>query len=127
MAVFNPTDFVRAHLAAGTSEKDIRRVLEEQHSIHPEVSRRLIRDIKATDPEILASRQQVRTAVRRSEKKSWFWTVLIGVGICVLGIAITAIAYAMTESGGTFIVAGGAILLGLLTILKGVWHFIRWW
>ena len=127
MTVLNPNDFVLEQMAAGTAEKDIRKELEDNHGTLSVVGRRLIEEVKATNPEVMERRQQRLKAIRGGEKGSWLWTVLIGVGLCVLGIGITAITHAMAGPGGTFFVAYGAILIGLLTILKGIWHFIRWW
>ena len=127
MTVFNPKDFVLEHLAAGTAEKDIRKELEDNHGTLSAVGRRLIKEVKATNPEVMERRQQRLKAIRGKEKGSWLWTVLIGVGLCVLGIGVTAITHAIAGPGGTFFVAGGAIIIGLLTILKGIWHLIRWW
>ena len=53
MAVFDPTQFVLEQLAAGASEKDIRNYLSENHALLPDVSRRLIREVKLRNPEIM--------------------------------------------------------------------------
>ena len=87
MTVFNPNEFVREHLAAGTAEKDIRKELENNHGLPSAVGRMLIEEVKATNPEVLELRRQRLKAMRSKEKGSWLWTVLIGVGLCALGIA----------------------------------------
>ena len=53
MTVFNPNDFVREHLAAGTAENDMRKELEDNHGILSAVGRRLIEEVKATNPEVM--------------------------------------------------------------------------
>ena len=53
MTAFNPNEFVREHLAAGTAEKDIRKELENNHGLPSAVGRMLIEEVKATNPEVL--------------------------------------------------------------------------
>ena len=127
MAVFNPIDFVLEHMVNGTSEKEIRRILSESHGMNPDAARSLISQVKASHPQAMALRQDVLKDIRRGEKKTWFLPVIIGSGLVALGVIITAITYAMAGPGGTFIVASGLALTGVLTILRGLWHLIRWW
>ena len=129
MAVFNPEEFIREHLIAGTNEGDIRTELNEKHRLSSDVSRRLIEQVKANNPEIAGLRQQQRRVMRQHERKSSPITVIIGIGVLALGVVILVAVWDSLGSGGGFVgtMAGFLVLAGLGTILKGVWHLIRWW
>ena len=126
MAVFNPMNFIREQLSAGASEQDIQDELRN-HAILSDVSTVLIRQVKESEPEVMALRAQSQKDIRRGERKTWFLPVGIGVGLITLGVAISAISYSMAGAGGTYIVASGLMLVGVLSVLKGTWHLIRWW
>ena len=51
-------------------------------------------------------------------------TMLIGAGICIIGIAITAGTHeaAVSAGGGKYVIAGGAIIGGAWVFLKGLWR-----
>ena len=68
-----------------------------------------------------------RREIRKYEQSKWLLTVISGLGLFVLGVAITVGTYWMAGPGGTFVVSGGLIFIGLLMLLKGIWHRIRWW
>ena len=127
MAVFDPMRLIREQLSAGASEEDIEDELREYYAILPDVSKALIRQVKVETPEVMALREQSRKDIRRGERRTWFWPVGIGVGLFTMGVAITAITFAMAGPGGTYIVTGGLMLVGVLSVLKGLWHLIRWW
>lgn len=127
MTVFDPTQFILEQLAAGASEKDIRNYLSETHAILPDVSRGLIRQVKLQHPELVELRRQSQRNIRHSERRTWFWPVLIGVGLFALGVVITIATYSMAGPGGTYVVTWGLMLVGVLSVLKGLWHLIRWW
>ena len=119
MGLFDPMRYIREQLEAGASEQDIQNVLRNR-GILSDVSEVLIRQVKESEPEMMAHR-------RRRERRTWFWPVGIGVGLMALGLAISTISYAAAGPGGTYIVASGLVLVGVLSVLKGTWHLIRWW
>ena len=126
MARFDPMRLIREQLSAGDSEKDIQDELREYYGILPDVSQALIQQVKVENPEVLALREQSRQEIRREERRKWFRPVVIGVGLFALGVSIRAATYVMWDGqGGTFTLV--LMLGGILSVLKGVWHLIRWW
>ena len=53
--------------------------------------------------------------------------MLIGVALFTLGVVITIATYTAAGPGGTYIVTWGLMLAGVLAVVKGLWHLIRWW
>ena len=127
MTVFNPERFVCELLLKGVSEGDIKTELQEKHRFSSNVSRMLIERTKANNPEIAEWCQQQRQAIRQQERKSSPITLIIGICLLALGAGVTACSFTTAEPGGAYLVTSGLIGIGLLTILKGVWHLIRWW
>ena len=128
MTVFNPERFVRELLAEGTSEGDIRTELKEKHGLSSDVSRRLIEQVKANNPEVMALRSQRTAARRQGEKKSSPITVLSGVGLLVLGVVILVAVWDSLGGGKPGFIpmmAGFSVVAGLGMILKGTWHLVR--
>ncbi len=52
-------------------------------------------------------------------------TMLYGFLWCIAGTAITVVSYSFATSGGTYIVSWGAIILGGLQFLQGLYHYLR--
>ena len=127
MTAFNPEEYVRERLVAGVSERDIRRELEESHSIPTAASQSLINSLKA-HPEVMERRNQRIARTRQDEKKSSPITILSGVGLTLLGVVILALIWSQIgvgKPGFIPMMAGFFVLAGLATILKGCWRLIR--
>ena len=63
--------------------------------------------------------QQRKSAVRGAAKNS----IVIGVGMLVLGGIVTGITHAIaTPSGGVYLVATGAFAYGTVNVVKGLYH-----
>ena len=125
MVVRNPETVVSERLASGVAEKDIRQELQDQHSLPPEVARRLVNDVKAKNPEILEARLESIKGIRRSQRKSWHWTVLAGIGACAFGAMVVVVGSVIFGPGALAIVGAIAFVGGLATTVKGLWLFIR--
>jgi|JI10StandDraft_1071094.scaffolds.fasta_scaffold150324_2 hypothetical protein len=65
--------------------------------------------------------QEIKSAEAR---KSGGTTMMIGAGICVVGLAITLGTHeaAASNGGGHYVIAYGAILGGAWVFLKGLWR-----
>jgi hypothetical protein len=51
--------------------------------------------------------------------------VIIGVVLIVLGIAVTAVTFSSAQGGGTYIVAYGPILVGIISVVRGLTTMAR--
>ncbi len=114
-----------------------------------EYSERLLAQAKADLPFYLEEEKRLEQehresvkeewrATRNEEHSNWRKTVAAGVGLCALGLLYAGGVYVALEllnwdpsesRKGLFVVLGAPLLglLGILTILKGVYHRIRWW
>jgi hypothetical protein len=65
--------------------------------------------------------QEIKSAVARDGGKT---TMMIGAGIFVVGLAITLGTHeaAVSNGGGRFVVAYGAVIGGVWIFLKGLWR-----
>jgi hypothetical protein len=52
-------------------------------------------------------------------------TMLYGFLLCFAGAAITVVSYSFATSGGTYIVSWGAIILGGIQFLRGLFQYLR--
>ena len=97
----------------------------------PEYVESLMAEVQRVYPAVRADdkRRQAagRRAVRRAEQGNWLATIITGVLIFLLGVGVTGVSYAMSGPGGTYLFAGGAFLVGIFLVLKGLYHRIRWW
>jgi len=61
---------------------------------------------------------------RQEARRSWAnGQIAVGALILVIGIGITAATYsAASQSGGTYTIAYGAILVGVIKIVRGLVH-----
>jgi hypothetical protein len=46
--------------------------------------------------------------------------VMIGVGLIVLGIVVTAVTFSSAQAGGSYIVAYGPIIVGIVSVVRGL-------
>jgi hypothetical protein len=61
--------------------------------------------------------------IKKAEfRKGGTTSILIGVGLCALGIAITAGSYSAASGGGHYVITGGLIMGGAWIALKGIWR-----
>ena len=127
MADYGYSGFVRECLLSGMSESDTRKALEERTGLPPDTCRMLIRQAKADYPELAARVQEVRRQNRRYERATSPTTVLLGIGLFIAGAMVTVWSYSAAGPGGTYLIASGLMLVGLVMVLKGIWHLIRWW
>ncbi|MGD1336130.1 hypothetical protein ACP6H1_27430 [Vibrio harveyi] len=64
------------------------------------------------------------TFKKKTFRRAGLQTIGFGVGLFALGGIISGITYAVAP-GGHYIVTTGLFFVGILTVLKGVWKFIR--
>lgn len=62
---------------------------------------------------------------KKASRKAGLQTIGFGVGLFALGGIISGITYAAVAPGGHYIVTTGLFFVGILTVLKGVWKFLR--
>ena len=133
----NLRDHVAEQFRQRKAERDISSALIDQ-GYTPDYVEQLIRDVKQDLPGLYRQRderiQQQKAEqsaenrkVRRYEQSRWLLTVLAGIGLIILGTVVTGVTYQMAEPGGTFIVTSGVIFVGVLLLLKGLYHRLRWW
>ena len=63
--------------------------------------------------------------IKKSQfRKGGQTTMMIGAGICIIGIAVTVGTHdaAVNAGGGKYIIAGGAIIGGAWIFIKGLWR-----
>jgi uncharacterized membrane protein HdeD (DUF308 family) len=64
---------------------------------------------------------------RQQEHQSWAnGRLIIGVVLLVIGILVTAVTYSdASKSGGTYTIAYGAMIVGVINIVRGLRHLPR--
>lgn len=70
--------------------------------------------------ELLAEEKQMVASIKKAGTR----TLLIGIGIAVLGLIITGIGYNMAEAGGGYTVMYGLVLWGGFLIIKGWYNLL---
>jgi hypothetical protein len=64
---------------------------------------------------------------RQQEHRSWAnGRLIIGVVLLVIGILVTVVTYSdASDSGGTYTIAYGAMIVGVINIVRGLRHLPR--
>ncbi len=123
-------NYVYDQLKQRRSEQDIRNELVDKGYI-PVYVEGLIAEVKRVYPTVRAHERQrqaaEKRAIRRGEKGNWLATIITGTGIFILGIVVTLVSSAMAGPNGTYLFAGGAFIVGIFLVLKGLYHRLRWW
>lgn len=71
--------------------------------------------------EVAESLVQKAEVYKKSEfRKSGMTSLMIGVGLIVLGAVITGATYSAADPGGTFVVTIGLFLAGGIAVLRGL-------
>ena len=123
-------NYVYQQLKQRRSEQDIRNELVDR-GYTPNYAENLTAGVKRVYPAVRSQERQTQAAEqrakRREEKSSWLATIIAGIGIFLLGVVVTFVGYAIAGPGGTYLFAGGAFLVGIFLVLKGLYHRLRWW
>jgi hypothetical protein len=79
----------------------------------------------ATAAAIVAKVDAFMNVMRVAYRQAGMKNVGIGMLWCVGGIVVTAITYSMASGGGTFVVAWGAVVIGIIQALRGLFFALR--
>lgn len=110
-------------LGRGRSKRRVVRWLEKQ-GWSTYYARELVDNVKSridlhkaalTEKESAEATENMLTFKRDSGRH-----MLYGLGMAAGGIAVTVITYIMAEGGGTYIIAHGAILAGIIEFARGI-------
>lgn len=77
------------------------------------------------EPTALAVYAEARRRQQRARRRAGLRDMGSGVLVLAIAAAVTGGTYALAEPGGTYMVASGAIGLGFLMLLFGMWGFLR--
>jgi hypothetical protein len=65
-------------------------------------------------------------AARARARKEAAGEMMLGGGLaCAFGIIVTVVTYALASAGGWYIVAWGAIAVGAIQFLRGLWYYLE--
>ena len=63
--------------------------------------------------------------MRAAATKRGLVQLAVGVGMIVLGVVISVATYAFASGGGSYFIAWGLPLFGVITIVKGIVTMVR--
>lgn len=76
-------------------------------------------------PTILIPKAYAKAYTKVAYRNAGSRQILYGFLLMVIGIVITFVSYALAPPGGIYIVAGGAIIVGIYYVFKGIYYHIK--
>lgn len=106
-----------------------------------EYADKLVAEVRDIYPALRSVEKEGRKVMRKREQREWGATTIGGIAACAFGVAAVAALFGLfwlepfgwgiwqneEWARGPFVAAVFVFLGGVLAILKGTYHRIRWW